>query len=267
MYVRAVSSINNMIISSMVYATVNLGWYTQYIVYNMSANSFELIDYLDKIPPHGRVMVQIIQPQTDGFEEYGHVKLLKIKKFCKENNLEMPEIKLLRGYPDVCENSAFICDIIANRVVPVDRYQIQLRNLPDVNEWQYIQTQEEAQEFMKLFAGFHDSNLVKLTYDESDECGIKVNVIFDNSCWFGVVELCFEGVQLLKIVPPKENYSSEILSATLYVDEEGVFWADNYMEKPDIKYDGSIIRALSLKWKKLEGVEGNGKFAVPYTSK
>ena len=94
----------------------------------------------------------------------------------------MPEINLLMGYPDVCENSAFICDIIANRIVPVDRYQIQLRNLPDVNEWQYIQTQEEAQEFMKLFAGFHDSNLVKLTYDESDECGIKVNVIFDNSC-------------------------------------------------------------------------------------
>ena len=169
MYVRAVSSINNMIISSMVYAMLNLGWYTQYIVYNKSTNSFELIDYIDKIPPHGRVMVQIIQPQKDGFEEYGHVKLLKIKKFCKENNMEMPEIKFLTGYPDVCENSAFICDIIANRVVPVDRYQIQLRNLPDVNEWQYIQTQEEAQEFMKLFAGFHDSNLVKLTYDESDE--------------------------------------------------------------------------------------------------
>ena len=115
MYVRAVSSINNMIISSMVYAMLNLGWYTQYIVYNKSTNSFELIDYIDKIPPHGRVMVQIIQPQKDGFEEYGHVKLLKIKKFCKENNMEMPEIKFLTGYPDVCENSAFICDIIANR--------------------------------------------------------------------------------------------------------------------------------------------------------
>ncbi len=195
------------------------------------------------------------------------MKLLKLKKYCKENNLEMPEVKRLFGYSDVCENNAFICDIIAKKVVSADCYPIQLRNLPDVDEWHYIKTQEDAQEFMKLFAGFHDSNLVKLKYEETDESGIKVNVIFDNSCWFGVVELCFEGVQLLKIVPTKENYSSDILSATLYVDEAGVFWADSYMENPDLSYDGSVIRSLSLKWKKLEEDVGNGKFAVPYTNK
>ena len=64
-----------------------------------------------------------------------------------------------------------------------------------------------------------------------------------------MVELCFEGVQLLKIVPPKENYSTEILSATLYVDEEGVFGADNYMEKPNITYDGSDFSFLMLTYK------------------
>ena len=48
----------------------------------------------------------------------------------------------------------------------------------------------------------------------------------------------------MKIVLPKENYSTEILSATLYVDEEGVFGADNYMEKPNITYDGSIISCI-----------------------
>ena len=205
-----------------------------------------LVEYVDSIPDSETEALteeyyrtyKIVEEGRDPKEFREHVKVqaqieLGIEKFCKENNLEMPEINLLRGYPDVCENSAFISDIIANRIVPVDRYQIQLRNLPDVNEWQYIQTQEEAQEFMKLFAGFHDSNLVKLTYDD----------------------------------PPKENYGTEILSATLYVDEEGVFWADNYMEKPDITYDGSIIRALSLKWKKVEDVEDDGKFVVPYTNK
>ncbi len=53
----------------------------------------------------------------------------------------------------------------------------------------------------------------------------------------------------MKIVPPKENYSTEILSATLYVDEEGVFWADNYMEKPNITYDGSDFSFLMLTYK------------------
>lgn len=140
----------------MVYSTVNLGWYTKYIVYNKSIDSFELIDYIDKTSSDGRTLIQIIQPQTDGFDEYGHVKLLKLKKYCEENDLEMPEVKRLFGYPDV-------------------------------NEWQYIQTQEDAQSFMNLFAGFHDSYLVKLTYEEANGSGIKANVIFDNSCWFGVV--------------------------------------------------------------------------------
>ena len=61
--------------------------------------------------------------------------------------------------------------------------------------------------------------------------------------------------------------SSNIYSTMLiHVDEEGIFWADCYMEKPDMSYDGSIIRSLSLKWKKLDGDGGNGKFVVPYTN-
>ena len=70
-----------------------------------------------------------------------------------------------------------------------------------------------------------------------------------------------------KIAPSKENYGLGISSATLHIDEEGVFWADCYMERPDMSYDGSIIRSLSLKWKKLEDGGGNRKVAVPYTGR
>ncbi len=252
MYVRAVSNINRAILSSMVYARVNLGWYGQYVIYNIWQKAFELVDYMNKSLPQGYAEVQMIQTGTDGFEEYSGSKLLKLKDYCKKNGLETPDVKVLFGYPDVCENYAFLCDIIENRTVPADRYPIQLRDLPDVKEWHYIQTEDDVQEFMKLFAGFHDSKLVRLSYEESDERGIKANAVFDNSGWFGIVELCFEGVQFLKILPPMENYSSEILSATLHVDEDGVFWADEYMEKPDMSYEGCIIRALSVKWKKLD---------------
>ena len=252
MYVRTVSNIDNAILSSMVYAIVNLGWYAQYIVYNKWQKAFELVDYMDKSLPQGRAVVEKIQTETDGFEEYRGTKLLKLKDYCKKNELKMPDVKVLFGYPDVCENYAFLCDIIENRTVPANKYPIMLRDLPDVKEWRYIQTEEDVLEFMNLFMGFHDSNLVKISYEESDEGGTKANAIFDNSGWFGIVELCFEGVQYLKIVPPKENYASVILSATLRVDEDGVFWADEYMEEPDMSYEGSIIRALSLKWKKLE---------------
>ena len=256
MYVRAVSNIDRGIFPSMVYARINQGWYAKYVVYNEWRKVFELVDYMDKIVDEKRnVRIHIIQTATDGFGEYGNAMLLKLKKYCTDNNIEMPDVTYMFGYPDVCENYAFICDIMANRQVPADRYEIALRDLPDVNEWHYIRTNEEVQEFMKLFAGFHDSNLVKITYEESGDGSKTARAVFDNSGWFGIAELCFEGVQYLRIVPPEESYMTEILSATLEVNDDGVFWADTYMETPDMDYDGCIIKSLSLKWRKLEAAE------------
>ena len=44
MYVRAISNISGMIFSSMVYSTVNLGWYTKYIVHGESYCPEEIAD-------------------------------------------------------------------------------------------------------------------------------------------------------------------------------------------------------------------------------
>lgn len=103
---------------------------------------------------------------------------------------------------------------------------------------------------MQKFVGFHDSTLDKIIYSENFKT-TSANAIFDNSGWFGIAELCFEGVQMLKIIPAPENYSNEILDASLIVENESIFWADTIMEKPDLTYEGSIIKALSLKWRKL----------------
>ena len=56
---------------------------------------------------------------------------------------------------------------------------------------------------------------------------------------------------MMKIMPATENYSRELFEASLIVENESVFWADAYMEKANDLYEGSIIRALNLKWKKL----------------
>ena len=76
-------------------------------------------------------------------------------------------------------------------------------------------------------------------------------ITFDNSGWFGVVELCFEGIEILKIVPAGENCSREILEGSLIVEDESVFWSDCYMESIDLTYEGSMIKALNLKWRKI----------------
>lgn len=176
--------------------------------------------------------------------------MLKYKQFCKTNGQKFLDVKRMMGYRDVLENYAFVTDILTNHSVPIDAYKIPIRNLSDTAEWNYILTQADADDFMKMFAGFHDSTLDKINYSESNS-STMVNAIFDNSGWFGVVELCFEGIQMLRIIPATENFSREIFEASLIVENETVFWADAYMEKPNYSYEGSIIRALNLKWRKL----------------
>lgn len=61
----------------------------------------------------------------------------------------------------------------------------------------------------------------------------------------------FEGVQLIRIVPAPENYSREIFSASLITYNESVFWADDDLEEMDDDYSGSFVKALCLKWRKI----------------
>ena len=123
--------------------------------------------------------------------------------------------------------------------------------MPDAAEWHYVKTQEDANAFMDLFASFHDSTLESINYVEDSTGKKEVRAIFDNTGWFGIAELCFEGIQLLKIVPAGENYSREIFDATLFVNDSGIFWADDSLEMVDLSYEGSIIQSLCLKWRKL----------------
>lgn len=160
------------------------------------------------------------------------------------------DIDKLWGYSDICENLDFIDDIIENKSVSAEKYSIQLRQLSDKDEWNYIKTQEDANKFMELFVDFHDSTLEKLVYDE-EHGYTRVTAIFHNSGWYGIVELCFEGLLELNIRPAKENYDRYIYEGTMLVENETIFWADGYMETENLTYDGSYIKAMNLKWRKV----------------
>lgn len=250
MLVRVFDKEKNIYYKSMVYATVGIGWFLQYIVLNPHTQSFELVDYLDKQFNPARPLVEVIQPNNEAFVVYNGVQMLKYKKFCKDNGFKFVDVGQMMGYPDVLENYAFLANILSNHSVPFDAYSISAKTPGDTTEWNYIFTQADADDFMKKFVGFHDSTLERINYAESDSAAV-VNAVFDNSSWFGVVELCFEGVQILKIMPASENYSREIYEASLIVENESVFWADSYMDKPNDLYEGSIIRALNVKWRKI----------------
>lgn len=250
MYVRVFDKNRKAYFKSIVYATVGTGWFLQYIVLNPLTKTFDLADYLDKSHTPAKPLIEMIQPEHSDFITYKGSAMLKYKNYCNENGIEVTDIKQMAGYPEVCENHVFLADIFTKKSVPMNAYEIPIRELKDASNWNYILTQSDANDFMEKFAGFHDSTLEAINYIESND-STSATATFDNSGWFGVVELSFEGIQMMKILPAGENYSREILDASLIVENESVFWADSYMEKPDISYDGSIITALSLKWRKV----------------
>lgn len=249
MYTRIYDKAQKKYYKSIVYCVFNYGYYRQYVVVNPYTGNFELVDYLDKSDDELKPLVEIIQDNHEEWISYQNAFLLKFKAYCKKNHKDMT-IEFLWGYPDVCENYEFLSSILQNGFVPINKSRICIRELTDANEWIYINTQEDANEFMKLFAGFHDSTLDKLCYEEQ-YASTKVTATFDNSGWYGVVELCFEGVLAVNIRPAKENYSREIFEASMLVKDEIILWAEWYMEQEDLSFDGSYIKALSLKWRKI----------------
>jgi len=231
---------------SMVYCIVTEpDWKRKFVVLDSGANRFELADEWkedDEWPN-----VQIIDDDHDEWVVYENAYLLKYKAYCREHGREM-NIRRLWGYRDVCENYAFISELIEKRSVPADGAGIEIRTRKDMTEWKYIGTQEDADEFMEMFAGFHDSTLETMRYSDSSA---ELTAVFDNSTWYGIVELCFEGVQAVNIRPAQANYSRDIFDATLLVKDAAVFWADKYMEEENLEYEGSWIKALSLKWRRI----------------
>lgn len=249
MYARVYDKKRQVFYKSIIYCVINHGYYRQYVVVNPHADSFELVDYLDKSDGELKPLVEIIQDNHEEWVIYKNALLLKYKAYCKKQHKKM-HLKFLWGYPDVCENFDFISEILERKSVSIIESGIMLRNLTDTDDWNYIQTQEDANAFMKLFAGFHDSTLNKLCYEEQYG-STRVIATFDNSGWYGIVELCFESVLAMNIRPPKENYSREIFEATLLVKDETILWADWYMEEENFSVDGSYIKALNLKWRKI----------------
>ncbi len=249
MYLRIFDKPNKRYYKSMVYCKVFQNGNNQFVVLNPYKNCFELVDYLDKSGKPDRPLVEYIQLASEDWVCYENEQLLKYQQYCKMYGKE-EKINFLWGYQDVCENFAFLCAILERKCIPVNEFDIVIRTLADTNEWKYILTQDDADDFMDLFVGFHDATLDRLVFEEQPYMSNAV-AVFNNSAWYGIVEICFEKISAINIRSAQENYFNDIYGATLIVKDETVFWADDYMEAEDLSYDGTYIKALSMKWRKI----------------
>lgn len=77
---------------------------------------------------------------------------------------------------------------------------------------------------------------------------ISLSMIF-HSGWDGKIELCFDGVILMKNKPTGDNYSDKLFSVTLLVKEGKVFWAEEDLGDIDLNYDYSLVYEYNLSWR------------------
>jgi len=250
-FIRVLDEKRNQYYQSIVYGMMHIKCSEHYIVYHAVTDSFELIEKNDV--SICKANIDFINGNQDDWVFCQNVQLLKLKYFLIKKGCN-GTVHEFQGYEDIYENFDFLYALITKKEVHKNEFDIPLRQLPDIDDWHYLSTQDEADDFLDRFAGFHDAAIESMQYEEND-FERTLRVVFDNSCWYGRAELVFEGLIALNLRPGTSDYTRELYECCLIVQDEAVFWADEALEAEDRTYNGSYIKALSVKWRKLEDIK------------
>lgn len=126
-------------------------------------------------------------------------------------------------------------------------------------EWNYVETQADADLFMGQTYSLHDSVIKEIHYvsgayvDSNKDMQPtgdlrRVTVQIQSQQCFDV-EMIFEGVTALNLRPPLDNYSADIFEASLIVRDASLFFCDECLDVIDTSYKGTWVLAYSLKWR------------------
>lgn len=243
MLIRVFDRENKRYYKSIVYGVVN--HLSDAIVLNPYTDCFELAPHFDTSGVLYEPLYEEIQPERKDWVAGTAEDLKKLQVVFGDK-----AVNCLYGYEDVVGKYEFLLALLQQKPVEKAAAGIQLRIPEDEAQWNYIRTQEDADAFLKLFEGFHDSTLDQLSYEEDNTGTRKLTAVFDNSCWYGVAELCFEGLIAMNLRPAL-HCSRDIYCASLLVKDESIFW-----EEEAFGQEGSYIKALNLKWRKIGEAKG-----------
>ena len=129
--------------------------------------------------------------------------------------------------------------------------------------WNEINSHEDLNNFMDMHYSFHDSCVKELKYISgayvhadlsmhpiNDRRVLKIIIQrqFKNP---SVIELEFIGLKYIKMFPNDENYTCEILDATMILKEDCIFWCDcGGLSEADLEnYTGTVICASKVRWR------------------
>lgn len=129
--------------------------------------------------------------------------------------------------------------------------------------WNEIKNKHDLNNFMDIMYGFHDSCIKEIKYISGAYVDEKLNMSpinskrvlnmiiqrqFENPT---VIEMQFIGLKYLKLFPNDENYTCEILEATMILKEDCIYWCDcgGILENEIENYKGTTICASKVLWR------------------
>lgn len=140
--------------------------------------------------------------------------------------------------------------------------------------WNQVLDERDLLHFMEYMRYFHDSCIKELkyisgAYVQDDLSMYPVNdrrvlrVIVQ--CQFedpSMIEMEFKGLRKLRLFPLDEDYTCEILAASMMIKDNNFYWFDSeeLKEKEQEDYEGTFICSSEFRWRVIDGCMGNGEF-------
>ena len=129
--------------------------------------------------------------------------------------------------------------------------------------WNDIANENDLNNFMDAMYGFHDSCIKEIKYISGAYVNEKLSMSPVNSqrilCVIiqrqfedpSAIEMQFAGLKYLKLFPNGENYTCEILDASMIIKEDCIYWCDcgGLSEKDIESYTGTTICASKVRWR------------------
>ena len=268
MLVRVFDIQRNTYFRSEVYAIINSGWYEKRLVIfsEDGDNYFKFFDYVDKRDPNA-FGVLINDISSDGF--YPDMKWIRHhsndvdKKLKDYEELLDDDIRFFeyRGYSWIYEDRSLLTDLLKGSVVPVKEYahQMPVSSNFKLEGWHYVEKPHDIDFLFDETVGFHDSVLKDLNYvsgayvnDENQMHAVDsvrtVTMRFDSQ-WSRSIEMVFEGVVKLNLQPSADIMASFLYDASMFIQDETIFFFDSQIDSIDRSYDGTWIESYGLRWR------------------
>lgn len=129
--------------------------------------------------------------------------------------------------------------------------------------WNDIANENDLNNFMDAMYGFHDSCIKEIKYISGAYVNEKLSMSPVNSKRIlsviiqrqfedlSAIEMQFAGLKYLNLFPNDENYTCEILDATMIIKEDRIYWCDcgGLSEKDIESYTGTTICASKARWR------------------